>query len=50
MLTVISTEVRKKSYTSLGTVSDLVRFFVIVGIVLIFSRGSESVRVKVTLQ
>lgn len=50
MLVVISTEVRKKSYTSLGTASDLVRFSVIVGIVLIFLRGSESLEEKVTVQ
>ena len=50
MLTAISTEVRKKSYPSLETVSDLVRIFVIMGIVLIFSSGSESIQVKVTLR
>lgn len=51
MLTVISTEVMKKSCASLGPVSDLVRFFfVIMRIVLIFSRGSESTQVKVALQ
>lgn len=50
MLTEISTEIRKKSYTRLGMVSDLMRFFVIMGIVLIFTRGSESIQVKVTSQ